>query len=73
MEEFIMFRPMGEMPQQPASMAGGRKPFPTHTPLAMAFIPFQQGIQNMYSPQKGLQAGTMFPDLDKPFTGRKPR
>jgi hypothetical protein len=43
-------------------------PFPKNTPVAMAYIPFQQFGQ-LYSPEKGYQRGTIFPDLDKPWGG----
>ena len=43
-------------------------PFPQSTPVAMAYIPFQQFGQ-LYPPEKGLKRGTIFPDLDKPFLG----
>ena len=43
-------------------------PFPEKTPVAMAYVPFQQ-FGNMYEPEKGFEVGTMFPDLDKPFWG----
>ena len=46
------------------------KPFPKDTSLAMAYIPFQQDI-NPYSPEKALNKGTFFKDLNKPFLGRK--
>lgn len=37
--------------------------------LAMAYVPMQK-FGNLYSDSKGLQAGTMFADLDKPFYGK---
>ena len=43
-------------------------PFPQNTPVAMAYIPFQQFGQ-LYPFEKGLMRGTIFPDLDKPFLG----
>lgn len=43
-------------------------PFPQNTPVAMAYIPFQQFGQ-LYPPEKGYKQGTIFPDLDKPFLG----
>jgi hypothetical protein len=43
-------------------------PFPQETPAAMAYIPFQQ-FGRLYPPEKGLQQGTAFPELDKPFLG----
>ena len=38
--------------------------------LAMAYVPFQQWGQ-IYEPERALDAGTLFPDLDKPFYGKK--
>lgn len=43
-------------------------PFPARTPVAMAYIPFQQFGQ-LYSPEQSLNYGTLFPDLNKPFLG----
>ena len=37
--------------------------------LAMAYVPMQM-FGNLYDSKKGLQAGTIFADLDKPFCGR---
>ncbi len=37
--------------------------------LAMAYVPMQK-FCNLYSDIKGLQAGTMFADLDKAFCGK---
>jgi hypothetical protein len=38
-------------------------------PLAMAYVPWQCWNQ-VYDLEQGLQAGTIFPELDLPFTGR---
>ncbi len=38
-------------------------------PLAMAYVPMQKYAQ-AYDPEKALCAGTLFPELDKPFSGR---
>lgn len=35
--------------------------------VAMGYIPWQQW-QQPYSPEQGLRKGTIFPDLDLPFT-----
>ena len=43
-------------------------PFPDVTPVAMAFVPFQQSPE-IYDEMKALCQGTLFPDLDKPFVG----
>lgn len=38
-------------------------------PVAMAYVPWQN-FNKTYEPQKALKVGTIFPELDKPFTGR---
>lgn len=38
--------------------------------LAMAYVPDQKW-GDLYDECVALQRGTLFPDLDKPFTGRK--
>ncbi|MBR5317089.1 MAG: spore coat associated protein CotJA [Lachnospiraceae bacterium] len=40
-------------------------------PIGMGYIPWQE-FRNLYEPEKGLHAGTIFMELDKPFTGRRP-
>lgn len=37
--------------------------------VGMAYVPWQTFGQ-IYDPKKALMAGTIFPELDKPFTGR---
>lgn len=44
--------------------------FPDETPPAMAYVPFQQEMST-YSPEEALCVGTLFPVLDKPFTGKR--
>ena len=39
-------------------------------PLAMAYVPFQQ-IEGTYDQDEALKMGTLFPNLNKPFLGRK--
>ncbi len=39
-------------------------------PLTMAYVPFQEW-KGTYEPAEALQSGTLFPNLDKPFIGRK--
>ena len=39
-------------------------------PLTMGYVPWQK-FECTYEPAQGLQAGTIFPELDKPFYGRK--
>ena len=36
--------------------------------IAMAYVPWQY-FNTVYDPDKALQAGTIFPELDKPFFG----
>jgi hypothetical protein len=36
---------------------------------AMTYVPWQT-FTKAYEPQKALMTGTIFPELDKPFTGR---
>ncbi len=43
------------------------KPIPKDPAVAMAYVPFQNAAK-LYSPEHGLQAGTLFPELNKPFT-----
>ena len=38
-------------------------------PVAMAYVPWQY-FKNVYEPEKALQIGTIFPELNKPFYGR---
>lgn len=39
-------------------------------PIAMAYVPWQE-FGCTYEPMQGLHAGTIFPELEKPFYGRK--
>lgn len=39
-------------------------------PLAMAYVPFQP-LAGTYEQDEALKAGTLFPNLDKPFLGRR--
>lgn len=47
---------------------GDTSRFPKNTPLAMAYVPFQQW-GDTYDDDKALSRGTLFPDLDLPFSG----
>ena len=40
--------------------------------LTMAYVPWQQ-FSETYEPAKALKVGTIFPELDKPFYGRRAR
>ena len=39
--------------------------------IAMAYVPWQHFTKMYENLEKGYQAGTIFPELDKPFTGRR--
>lgn len=43
-------------------------PLPAMPVVAMAYVPFQQ-FNTTFTPEKGLELGTIFPELDKPFLG----
>lgn len=53
--------------KRPANSADMSR-FPQNTPLAMAYVPFQQWGQ-VNDESEALDRGTLFPDLDFPFTG----
>lgn len=38
--------------------------------LAMAYVPWQT-FKEPYEPARALVIGTIFPELDKPFTGKR--
>lgn len=40
-------------------------------PIGMAYVPWQE-FRNLYDPERGFHTGTIFIELDKPFTGRRP-
>lgn len=44
---------------------------PKSTAFAMAYVPFQQEAPKTYPPVQALEAGTVFPELHKPFYGKK--
>ena len=42
-------------------------------PLAMAYVPWQH-MENVYENlEEAFMIGTIFPELNKPFTGRRPK
>lgn len=55
-----------------SGITGDISRFPKNTPLAMAYVPFQQWNQ-VYDESESLCNGTLFPELDLPFTGGDPR
>lgn len=48
-------------PMQPDKSA-----FPSQISLAIAYVPMQK-LGSVYEDEAALEAGTLFPDLDKPF------
>ncbi len=51
------------------NMEYGIPSLPENPKVAMAYVPFQNE-NKLYDTEKGLSVGTMFPILDKPFSGR---
>ena len=50
-------------------MHANKIPFMPEDPvLAMAYVPYQQ-LQSVYTPEEAFSKGTLFPELDLPFTG----
>lgn len=47
-------------------MTGNASRFPANTPLAMAYVPFQQWGE-VYSEEDAFNTGTLFPELNFPF------
>lgn len=45
-------------------------PLPENPVVAMAYVPYQNPV-TIYSANQGLEQGTLFPCLDKPFCGVK--
>lgn len=45
-------------------------PFPSDATVTMAYIPFQQQAVTYDEEKKALCEGTLFPELNKPFTGK---
>lgn len=46
--------------------------FPCDPALAIAYVRWQE-LCDVYEPEKALNRGTIFPELDKPFYGRRAR
>lgn len=45
-------------------------PLPEEMVPAMAWVPYQQWSDEIFGAGEALEAGTLFPVLDKPFSGR---
>ena len=46
-------------------------PLPPNPVPTMAYVPYQQWNAALHTTDRALDAGTLFPVLDKPFYGRK--
>ena len=57
-------RPMPEMPATPIC------PRSQDYPIAMAYVPVQT-FQSTYDLHRALEVGTIFPELHKPFCGKR--
>lgn len=44
--------------------------FPKEAPVGMLYVPYQQW-RKVYEPMVGLERGTVFEELDKPFIGER--
>lgn len=58
------------MNQYPLHNSSFSKDILSDLPLAMAYIPWQT-FCNTYEPCKALRMGTIFPELCKPFCGKR--
>ncbi len=45
---------------------------PSDPVVAMAYVPWQK-LEKVYDPEDALRCGTIFPELNKPFTGGEKR
>ena len=63
------------MAEEIAGMAcglyGPLPPLPQNPVPGMAYVPYQQWDGDLLPTERALDAGTLFPVLDKPFYGRK--
>ena len=39
-------------------------------PIGMGYVPWQE-FKNLHEPERGYHSGTIFMELEKPFTGRR--
>lgn len=53
----------------PSFLKPKKTQFPKDYSLAMAYIPVQDSIE-VYNEAEGLDKGTIFPELNKPFKGK---
>lgn len=62
---------MEDMNGQMCDLQQVTAPLPADTVPAMAYVPFQQWEGSLLSAERALDAGTLFPVLNKPFYGRR--
>ena len=70
-----MMPPMQTMPMMPmmpqtSIRCESLMPLPQHTPIGMAYVPYQQW-EKLYDDAVAISRGTIFPSLDKPFIGEE--
>ncbi len=62
---------MADYRNQAANCRESRREDPLrHMALAIAYVPWQRWNET-YEPEKALKAGTIFPELNKPFLGKR--
>ena len=60
--------------QEDALMTSQMQQMETHSgnlPLAMAYVIMQPSISKVYGSWDALKRGTLFPELDKPWVGKR--
>lgn len=60
---------MPGMVEKPCGCSGENRYMDREFVPAMAYVPWQY-FTTVYEPDKALEIGTIFPELDKPFLGR---
>lgn len=60
-----------EMMGKACDLYEGLSPLPKDPVPGMAYVPYQQWGEELHSMERALDAGTLFPILDKPFYGRR--
>ncbi|MDR1892280.1 MAG: spore coat associated protein CotJA [Oscillospiraceae bacterium] len=58
------------MDEQIVANTSAKTLFPSATPPAMAYVPYQQYSAG-YQPEEAYQNGTLFPELNQPFYGER--
>ena len=60
-----------QMNERVCRLLGPTAPLPEDPVPAMAYVPFQQWEGDLLQCEEALDAGTLFPVLEKPFMGRR--